>query len=115
MPPLDGLAERRAACRCRAARRARRHQGQLHQRRAVEAEAGPPAPKIGHIDEAFSDGDEVRFRRRLERSTWAATIARLPSGDQAELGAAGLDHIAQREALPNEAASTAGSFMSGPG
>ena len=44
-----------------------RHQRQLHQRRAIEAEARAAAPEIGRLDETLGDSDEIGLGRRVDR------------------------------------------------
>lgn len=40
---------------------ARSRQRELDEGRAVETEAGPAAPEIGHVQEALGHGDEIRL------------------------------------------------------
>ena len=59
------------------------HQGELHEAGAIEPEAGAPAPEIGRAEEALGDGDEIGFRRRVDRRDMDGDHGPLPAGKQA--------------------------------
>ena len=60
-------------------------QRDLHQRRAVEAEAGLAAPQIGHAEEALGDRDEIASRGVSSGARWRAGTIAAGGGDRERL------------------------------
>ncbi len=75
-PPVDGAPQ---LCRLHVgiARRGitRRFDGELHQARAVEADAGAAAPQIGRAEKGLGDGDEIAFSLADRRGMAGEDIA----------------------------------------